>query len=120
MRICRLTARASSRSGYPRKTSRTRCSSRLPGNEEHQRPKFFAPYQTALADIRRRAKPVPALVAKFPAAAPLLDTAMRELPIPAERVRWLPVHHRQGFWTALIDNDDGKPVAYVAFDPYGD
>ena len=90
------------------------------GNEEHQRPKFFAPYETALADIRRRAKPVPALVAKFPAAAPLLDTAMRELAIPAERVRWLPVRHRQGFWTALIDNDDGKPVAYVAFDPYGD
>lgn len=90
------------------------------GNEEHQRPKFFAPYQTALADIRRRAQLVPALAAKFPAAAPLLDTAMRRLPIPAERVRWLPVHHRQGFWTALIDNDDGKPVAYVAFDPYGD
>ena len=90
------------------------------GNEEHQRPKFFAPYRTALADIRRRAKPVAALVAKFPAAAPLLDDAMRELPIPAERVRWLPVRHRQGFWTALIDNEDGRPVAYVAFDPYGD
>ena len=45
---------------------------------------------------------------------------MRGLTIPAERVRWLPVHHRQGFWTALIDIDDGKPVAYVAFDPYGD
>ena len=36
---------------------------------------------------------------------------MREVCIPAERVRWLPVHHRKGFWTALIDIDDGKPVA---------
>ena len=92
----------------------------IAGNEEHQRPKFFAPYETALAQIRQRAKPVPALTAKFPAAAPLLEAAMRGLPIPAERVRWLPVHHRQGFWTALIDDQDGKPVAYVAFDPYGE
>ena len=29
----------------------------LAGNEEHQRPKFFAPYQTALEKIRKRAKP---------------------------------------------------------------
>ena len=92
----------------------------IAGNEEHQRPKFFAPYQAALADIRRHAQPVPALAAKFPAAAPLLEVAMRELPIPAERARWLPVHHRQGFWTAIIDDADGRPVAYVAFDPYGD
>jgi hypothetical protein len=92
----------------------------LAGNEEHQRPKFFAPYETALVQIQRRARPVAALVAKFPASAPLVDAAMRGLVIPAERVRWLPVHHRQGFWTALVDNKDGKPVAYVAFDPYGD
>ena len=28
-----------------------------------------------------------------------------KLTIPAERLRWLPVHHREGFWTALIDID---------------
>jgi hypothetical protein len=43
---------------------------------------------------------------------------MQDVSIPAERIRWLPVHHRNGFWTALIDNDDGKPVAYFDFDPY--
>ena len=45
---------------------------------------------------------------------------MQEVKIPAERVRWLPVRHRQGFWTALIDIENGEPVAWVAFDPYGD
>jgi len=39
--------------------------------------------------------------------------------LPAERVRWLPVHHRMGFWTALIDTQDGRPIDWVAFDPYG-
>jgi hypothetical protein len=34
-------------------------------------------------------------------------------------VRWLPVRHIKGFWTALIDTQSGRPVAYVPFDPYG-
>ena len=89
------------------------------GNEEHQRPKFYAPYETALDEIRRRAQPVAALAAKFPEAAPLLQAAMRRVKLPAERVRWLPVHHRMGFWTALIDTQDGRPIDWVAFDPYG-
>jgi hypothetical protein len=92
----------------------------LAGNEEHQRPKFFVPYETALQQIRKRARPLAALTTKFPASTPLVDAGLRELEIPAERVRWLPVHHRQGFWTALIDYDNGRPVGYVAFDPYGD
>ena len=89
------------------------------GNEEHQRPKFYAPYETALDEIRRRAQPVAALAAKFPEAAPLLQAAMRRVKLPAERVRWLPVNHRMGFWTALVDTQDGKPIGWVAFDPYG-
>jgi len=89
------------------------------GNEEHQRPKFYAPYETALDEMRRRAQPVAALAAKFPEAAPLLQAAMRRVKLPAERVRWLPVHHRMGFWTALIDTQDGRPIDWVAFDPYG-
>jgi hypothetical protein len=92
----------------------------LRGHEQHQRPKFFVPFETALAAIRERAKPVPALSSKFPAAAPLLEAATRETDVPAERLRWLPVHHRKGFWTALIDEQTGRPVAYVAFDPYGE
>lgn len=92
----------------------------LNGNEEHQRPKFFIPYDAALDQIRQRAKPVSALTAKFPAATAQFDAAVRGLAIPAERVRWLPVRHRQGFWTVLIDNENGRPVAYVPFDPYGD
>ena len=112
--------RASLRSRYRAEDQQDALFQSIAGNEEHQRPKFFAPYQTALAQIRKRAKPVAALAAKFPAAAPLLDEAMRELTIPADRVRWLPVHHRLGFWTALIDIEDGEPVAWVAFDPYGD
>ena len=90
------------------------------GKEEHQRPKFYAPYDAALGDIRRRSKTVAELTAKFPASKAQFDAAMGEVDIPQERVRWLPVHHREGFWTALIDTENGRPVRYVPFDPYGD
>ena len=93
----------------------------LAGREEHQRPKFFAPYEQGLAAIRKRARPVSRITKKFPATAPQFDIAMAELgDIPRERISTLPVRHRNGFWTALIDTATGMPVAYVPVDPYGD
>jgi hypothetical protein len=91
----------------------------LSGNEEHMRPKFYVGYETQLAGIRSHAKPIDELTKRLPASKPAIDAAMREVTIPAERVRWLPIRHRKGFWTALIDVDDGKPIAYADFDPYG-
>ncbi len=92
----------------------------LAGNEEHQRPKFYQPFATALEGIRRRAKTVAELEKKFPAYKPSLDAAAQAAGIPAERLRWLPVRHRNGFSTALIDIETGKPVRYVEIDPYGE
>ena len=92
----------------------------LNGNEEHQRPKFYQPYASGLETIRRRAKTVADLEKKFPAYQPQLDAAVEAAGIPAERLRWLPVSHRNGFSTALIDTETGKPVRYVEVDPYGE
>lgn len=88
------------------------------GNETHMRPRFYAPYESKLERIRARAQLVEVLTDKFPARKELIEEAVRDVSIPAERVRWLPVHHAKGFWTALIDNDDGKPVGYINLDPY--
>jgi hypothetical protein len=90
------------------------------GHEEHQRPKFYAPYEAELARIRQRSEAMSELVTRFPAEKPRVDAAMREIDMPHDRLRWLPVRHREGFWTALIDPDDGRPVGYVAMDPYGE
>jgi hypothetical protein len=30
----------------------------------------------------------------------------------------VPIRHRQGFWTAILDAATGKPVAYIDLDPY--
>ncbi len=92
----------------------------LTGNEEHHRPKFFAPYETALQEIRSHAHALDMLQKKFPARSGEIEDAAKRAGIPAERLLWLPVHHRKGFWTALIDQQTGMPVRYVALDPYGD
>ena len=92
----------------------------LAGNEEHQRPKFYQPFTSGLEKIRRRARMVADLEKKFPAYRPQLDAAVQAAGIPAERLRWLPVRHRNGFSTALVDLESGKPVRYVEVDPYGE
>ncbi len=92
----------------------------LAGNEEHQRPKFFRPFATAMEKIRKHARTVAELEKKFPGYKPQLGAAVQSADIPAERLRWLPVRHRNGFATALIDTATGRPVRYVAVDPYGE
>jgi hypothetical protein len=90
----------------------------MSGNHEHFRPRFYVTYESKLERIREKAKTIEALKKNKPAAKPLIDAAMRDAGIPAERIRWLPVHHTKGFWTALIDIDDGRPVAWANLDPY--
>lgn len=90
----------------------------LNGNDIHLRPKFFVPYETKLAEIRKRARPINSLIERKPASAPLIEVAIGDIKLPADRIHWVPAHHSKGFLTALIDIDSGKPVGYVAIDPY--
>ncbi|HEV7609907.1 MAG TPA: TfpX/TfpZ family type IV pilin accessory protein [Steroidobacteraceae bacterium] len=90
----------------------------LKGNEVHLRPRFYAPYESLLPQIRAHARTIAELEERHPSSKPLLQAASGKLEVTASRVAWLPVHHRNGFSTALIDTADGKPLAYVDFDPY--
>ena len=90
----------------------------MSGNHQHFRPKFYVTYESKLETIRAKAKTVEALEKRKPATKPLIGAAMRDAGLPAERIRWLPVHYAKGFWTVLIDINDGKPVAWANFDPY--
>jgi hypothetical protein len=90
----------------------------LSGNEEHQRPRFYVPLESQLENLRNRAKALATLEEKKPAAKPLLQAALRKVKVPRERLGWLPVRHFRGFWTAIVDETTGIPVAYVDLDPY--
>jgi hypothetical protein len=88
------------------------------GNDIYLRPKFFVPYESKLTDIRKRAKPIGDLMKRSAAVKSVVEAAMRDIELHADRIRWVPVHHSKGFWTGVIDIDSGKPVRYAAFDPY--
>ncbi len=90
----------------------------LEGNEEHMRPRFYAPLAAELPEIQRRAKTLAELAAKHPAAKADIEQARRAAGIPDEQQRWLPVRHMWGFWTAVIDVRTGLPVSYIVLDPY--
>jgi hypothetical protein len=90
----------------------------LEGREEKARPRFYQPYEAVLPEIRNRALTLEQLVAKHPEGKTLLDAAVARAGLPKERLRWLPVRHRLGFWTALIDLETGRPVEYFELDPY--
>jgi hypothetical protein len=90
----------------------------LAGNEEHMRPKFYQPYESQLDVLRKNAKPLPVLEARKPRAKALIDAALDGKSQPAGEYKWLPVRHFRGFWTAIVDDADGKVVAWVDLDPY--
>lgn len=88
----------------------------LQGVELAFRPDFWAPYGEAAPQMRAEARPVADLLAQHPARASEVEALMhgRE----AASVRYLPLHARNAFWTALLDGDTLAPFAYLALDPY--
>jgi hypothetical protein len=90
----------------------------LAGNEEQKRPKFYVPYESQLELIRKRAKPLPELERKKPQAKALIARALAGKPAPRGTLKWLPVRHFRGFWTAIVDDATGAIVAWLDLDPY--
>ena len=90
----------------------------LAGKDYSVLPEYYIPYERGLAEIKQRAKPVSALEKAHPEARPLVANAVAELEVPVERLVWMPVMHKSGFWTVLLDSDTGQPVSWLPVDPY--
>ena len=88
------------------------------GNPSFARPKWFHAVADALPQIRQRSFPIAELEKKHPDVKPMLAAELRKIRVPAQRLRWVPISTRRGFWTALIDIENGLPVGWVEYDPY--
>jgi len=88
------------------------------GHETHARPRYYVPYSAGLEQIRKRGGALADLEKRHPEGKAELERAAKDSGVPVERLRWLPVAARLGFWTALVDVQTGKPVAYAKLDPY--
>ncbi|MEO8061713.1 MAG: TfpX/TfpZ family type IV pilin accessory protein [Pseudomonadota bacterium] len=90
----------------------------LDGNEVPARPKFYVPYESAVAQIRSRARALGELEKRHPEARGRLALARAETGLPETRLRWLPVRFHDIFWTVLVDAESGRPLGYFDLDPY--
>jgi len=88
----------------------------LLGLDVPMRPRFYVPYETVVDEVGKRAHPIDAFPHKTGADA--LKSAVSKLDRPSDRLGWLPVDHRTGTWTAVVDRDTGRPLTYINLDPY--
>jgi hypothetical protein len=90
----------------------------LQGKDYSVLPAYYVAYEQGLPELKRRAQPVSELERRHAEAKPLVASAVAELHAPVERLRWMPVMHKSGFWTVLVDCDTGQPVSWLPVDPY--
>jgi hypothetical protein len=88
------------------------------GEDMQHRPYLYRSYNEAQQVVLTKAK----VIAQLPAARvellAAIEACLKEQQLTAAQVRWLPVKHRTGFWTALVRADNAAFIGYVAFDPY--
>jgi hypothetical protein len=88
------------------------------GKDYSSLPAYYVPYEQTLPQVRQRWSPVSELEKRHPEAKSLVASAAAQLQIPIDKLVWVPVRHRKGFWTALLDPDTGRPVSWLPLDPY--
>lgn len=89
----------------------------LAGIDITARPKFYVEIASQLEAIKRKAQPLSALTSRHPEAQALLPKAIAT-DEAAQETYWLPIKHKNGFWTAIVDTRTGRPTQYLAIDPY--
>jgi hypothetical protein len=88
------------------------------GKDAQLIPKYYRAYETQIDTIKTKSTSLEDLISRHPDKKPELETAVAKSGLAPESLRWLPVHNRFGFWTALIDAKTGYPVEYLPIDPY--
>lgn len=91
----------------------------LQGMQLAARPDLWRPYASERMFVLRAAKPIPALVARFPSRAAEIASAVRTTGRPADKLVYLPLIGRKvAAWTVLLDGSTADIVGYLPLDPF--
>lgn len=82
------------------------------------RPDLWQPYDVAIAEIRKEAKPVSDLKARFADRAAEIDAVIAAKGRRPDSLAYLPLAARKVFWTVLLDPATGEIVAYIPLDSF--
>ena len=82
-------------------------------------PSLWQPYESELKAILQAAHPAAELKTRFPAQSEMIDRALAEAGKPADALVYLPMQAREDtVWTALLDRETAKPLAYLPLDSF--
>lgn len=90
----------------------------IQGRDISVRPKFFVAFESIAKKVVQQAQPLDLLERNKPRARDQIEAARRDVGRSSSHLGWLPLKHRNGFWTAIIDLDTGRPLIYINLDPY--
>jgi hypothetical protein len=90
----------------------------LAGKDAPVLPRYYTSYESQIDDIKTHAQPLRDLIKRHPEAQEPLARAEHKLGTSPDELRWVPVKHKQGFWTALLDTKTWQPLEYLPVDPY--
>lgn len=88
----------------------------MEGKDVQNYPRYFVPYETNVDAVKQRAQTLDELEKRHPEAQQLV--AAEKLDRPRDKLRWLPVRSPKAYWTALLDADTARVLAYVPVDPF--
>lgn len=92
--------------------------SALNGADAQLLPKYYRAYDSQHDEIKIKSESLSVLVSNHKIEQNQLDKISEELHYDQQSLRWLPVHHRFGFSTAILDAATGYPLKYLPIDPY--
>ena len=82
-------------------------------------PALWQPYAAERKAVLQAAHPVAELKTRFPAQSAIIDHALAEAGKPAEALVYLPLQARKDIvWTAILDRETAKPLAYLPLDSF--
>lgn len=82
-------------------------------------PQYYVPYETQLAAVREKAKPIAVLRERQPQAAAQIDGAVKATGLAEERLGFLPLRARKRDMAVLVERSTGRIAGYAPVDPWG-
>jgi hypothetical protein len=90
----------------------------LAGLQLAARPELWQDYAKASADVVAIGKPLAQLKTRFVAQSAAIDAAISQTGRPENALKFVPLVGHKSFWTALIDAQNGQPLAYLPLDSF--
>lgn len=88
----------------------------MEGKDVQNFPRYYVDYEKNIDAVKERARPIEELEKLHPQAKELV--AAEGLDTPRDKLRWLPVRSPKAFWTALVDAESARVLAYIPVDPF--